>query len=142
MTDSTIRSPTLVEFIVANGAAATFPLLLFFLREPKFLLTGMASVVIVTLLMFRPMVACPGPRTRAAVLLAFTFAYLILFGTLLAWSVEVGDGEAPSWSSRLGGGLVLAIAGFVPALVTAFPLLLLANSLLSWPAGPTRDASR
>ncbi|HVX91253.1 MAG TPA: hypothetical protein VHC20_06565 [Candidatus Paceibacterota bacterium] len=142
MTENTIKSPTLVEFAVANGSAATFPLVLFFSREPKFLLTGFAAVVVVTLLMFRPMRACPGPRSRAAVLLVFTLAYLILFGALLAWSAGVGDSEPASLSATLAAGLVIAIAGFLPALVTAFPLLLLANSLLSWPAASPSTASR
>lgn len=142
MTENANRTPTLVEFIVANGAAAAFPLLLFFSGEPNFLLAGVASVLIVTPLMFRPMLACPGPRSRAAILLLFTFAYLLLLGTSLAWKLEVGANAAGSWSARLGAGLVIAIAGFGPALVTGFPLLLLANSLLSWPGAPPKGGPR
>jgi hypothetical protein len=142
MTESLHRSPTLVAFAIANGSAAAFPLVLFFLREPKALLIGFAAVVVVTLLMFGPMRACPGPRSRAAVLLVFTFGYLILLGALLAWSERVGDGEVASFSGALGAGLVLAVAGFVPALVTAFPLLLLANALLSWPEASPSDTAR
>jgi hypothetical protein len=127
------RSPTLVEFVIANGAAVAFPMALFLSREPRLLAAGVVSVAVVIPVTYRPMLACPGRWSRAALLLLLTLVSLLGMGTLLSWEAQVGDSPAGSWSARVDGGFILALAGFIPALFTAFPLLLLANSLLTWP---------
>lgn len=132
----------LTEFVIANTAASAVPLMLVFRGEPRLTGAGVISAVLVSLVLFKPLRACPGPRSRAVVLFFATPLFLVPLGALLAWNVQVGDSPAGSWLARLDGGFRLAIFGSAPALLTAFPLLLFANSLLHWSTRHAPTTSR
>lgn len=124
--------PSLFAFTALNGLPIGLALSVSFLQQPPLLLGSSACAVVVLVVAYRVMRACPGPWSRALVLYGALVLLLIVLGMGMSWAERVGDNPAGSWLARLDGGLRVAILGHV-ALVVVYPLVLFANAQLGWP---------
>lgn len=133
MSQASRSPPGLPDFLIANALPVVIAIGLFFASTPSIALKGISCALVIVLLEYRAMVACPGPWSRAFVLYGAMVLFLFSFGVLIAWNQTVGDSPAASWSARFDAGLRFGILGHVFAGFIGYPLILGANSLLNWP---------
>lgn len=132
MSQESDAPPSLWEFAVTNGVAVGLFIWACFFQSPLVLVKALICALLVILLEYKPMLACRGRWSRALVLYASMLLFLFMFGVVAAWNETVGDNPAGSWLARLDAGFRSCVFGQIFGII-GYPLVLFANSLLTWP---------